>query len=118
MGSGSGPGVRKMPEDTSTEDTPERALLTAQLEHVRLENKKRQRELAAQGRRRPWYELLIQVVPLFTTLVAIAGFVWGVVQYSVQESKNREAQRARTRTEQENAEREFMRPWLESQRAI
>ncbi len=50
---------------------------------------------------------MTQMIPMLTAIVAVAGFLWGVFQYQDQQSKNRETQ-----------EREFMRPWLESQRGI
>lgn len=44
---------------------------------------------------------------MLTTVFAVAGFLWGVIQYQDQQTKNRETQ-----------QREFMKPWLESQREI
>jgi hypothetical protein len=92
---------------TTAGDTPERMLQLAQLEQVRLENEKLKLELAERKKGQPWYHRLTQMVPIITALGAIVGFLWGVVQYGAQQAKNRET-----------AEREFMKPWLESQRAI
>jgi hypothetical protein len=44
---------------------------------------------------------------MITVLLAIAGFLWGMLQYRWEQAKNRET-----------AEREFMKPWLDSQRDI
>jgi len=101
---------------TTTEDTPERALRLSQLEHIQLENEKLKLELVAIRKRRPWYHILTQMVPLITAFVAIAGFCWGIVQYRDQQTKNRLAQESQSSREAETAEREFMKPWLESQR--
>lgn len=99
-------------------DTPERSLQLAQLEKVQLENDKLKIELAERGKEKPWYHVLTQMVPIVTALVAIAGFYWGVVQYRDQQTKNRIARESQSLREEETAEREFMRPWLESQREV
>lgn len=91
-----------------TGDTPEREL---QLEKIQLENEKLKLELAELKRKKPWHFRMIGMVPIITAAVAVAGFLWGVVQYRDQQTKNRDAQI-------ETAEREFMKPWLESQREI
>lgn len=90
-----------MPDDTESK------LQLAQLEKVQLENEKLKLELVEVRRGKPWYRIPIELVPIITALIAIAGFLYGVIQYRDQQSKNREA-----------AEREFMKPWLESQRDI
>jgi hypothetical protein len=54
---------------------------------------------------------------MITAFVAISGFAWGLVQYGREQEKNRNAQHGQSIREQETAEREFMRPWLETQRA-
>ncbi len=58
------------------------------------------------------------MVPIITAIVAIAGFWWGVVQCRDQQIENRHAQEIQSLREQETAEREFMKPWLESQRGV
>ncbi len=90
-------------------DGPEGTLRLGQvrLEQVRLENEKLKLELSELKTVKPWYHKLTQMVPMITAIVALAGFLWGVVQYRDQNTKNRETQ-----------EREFMKPWLESQRQI
>jgi hypothetical protein len=105
-----------MGEATTAGDTPERALQLAQLEQVQLENERLKLELAEHRKGKPWYHILTQMVPIITALVAIAGFWWGVVQYRDQQTKNRLAQESQSLREGETAEREFMKPWLESQR--
>ena len=107
-----------MAETKTAKETPEYALQLAQLEQVQLGNEKLKLELAAFKKRKPWYDILIQMVPIITTLVAIAGFWWGVIQYQDEQIKNRTAQEDQSLREEETAEREFMKPWLESQREI
>jgi hypothetical protein len=107
-----------MVETMTAGDTPERELQLAQLKKVQLENEKLKLELAELGKGKPWYHILVQMVPIVTALVAIAGFYWGVVQYRDQQTKNRLTQENQSLREKETAEREFMRPWLESQREI
>ena len=89
-----------------------------QRERLQLENDKLRLELAERRREKPWYHLPAQVVPIVTALLAIAGFSWGIVQYGQEQKKNRDEQKDQSRRQQELAEREFMKPWLESQREI
>lgn len=107
-----------MAEEPNIDPSPERLLQLAQLEQLRLENERLKLELAEHHKGKPWYIPLIQMVPIITALVAVAGFLWGVIQYRDQQIKNRASQQAQFLREQENAEREFMKPWLESQREI
>jgi hypothetical protein len=93
-------------------------LAVAQLERLRLGNEKLKLELAAMGKARPWYHFPIQIVPLVTALVAVAGFSWGIVQYGNEQAKNRSAQKEQAERQRVVAQREFMKPWLESQREI
>lgn len=58
------------------------------------------------------------MTPLFSVLVALLGIVLGVYQYSVQQKQNRQSQEKRTEVERQTAERDFMKPWLQSQRDI
>jgi hypothetical protein len=103
---------------TTPGDPPERTLQLAQLEQVQLENEKLKLELADLRQGKPWYHTLTDMVPMLTALIALAGFWWGVVQYRDQQTKNRQAQENQSRRAEETAEREFMQPWLESQREI
>ena len=80
------------------------ALTRAQLQRAELENEKLQRELAAQSKPRS-FQFPPGLVPLISAVVSVIGFLWGVVQYTNQQEKNREL-----------TKREFMKPWLESQR--
>lgn len=100
---------------TTAGDAPERAL---QLEQVQLENERLKLELAELRKGNPWYHIPTQMVPIVTAIIAIAGFSWGVIQYQDQQTKNRTAQEKQALREKEIAEREFMKPWLESQREI
>lgn len=83
-----------------------KSLQAAELEQARLTNEKIKVELVELRRART-HPILAQLVPVITTLVAVAGFLWGVAQYVGEQKKA-----------QETAEREYMKPWLESQREI
>lgn len=100
-----------------TKNTDE-ALRLAELERLRLQNEKLRLELAEARREKPWRHRLIQMVPLMTACVAIAGFLWGVFQYRHEQAENRRAQAEQSRSARETDQREFMRPWLDSQREI
>jgi hypothetical protein len=95
-----------------------RELAQAQLQRARLDNEKLARELEAQSRARPWYQFPLQLVPLITALVSVAGFLWGMVQYAGQQQKNRDEREVQSKRETATAERQFMEPWLKSQRDI
>ncbi len=91
-------------------DSVERALQAAELERARLENEKLRLELAELKNKKGKLlsEMTNHLIPIVTTLLAIAGFGWGIIQYQAEQKKNRDAQ-------EEQAAREFMKPWLESQ---
>jgi hypothetical protein len=100
------------------EDDVGKRLATAQLRRAELENQKLTLELARLGTPTPWTQKLFQFVPMVTAIVSVAGFLWGVKLYvdtQAKEARNRSAQAEHENT---NAEREFMKPWLESQRQI
>jgi hypothetical protein len=80
------------------------ALTRAQLQRADLENEKLRRELAAPSKPRS-FQFPPGLVPLISAVVSVVGFRWGVFQYTNQQEKNREL-----------TKREFMKPWLESQR--
>ncbi len=82
-------------------------LAEAQLEQARLQNEKLALEVARQRQPAAWHHSLSQLLPLLTALLSVAGFLWGVLLYTGEQRKLREA-----------GEREFMKPWLESQRAV
>ena len=94
----------------------EKSLQAAQLEKLQLENEKLRGELAAGQKAKPWYTKFSQVIPVITTLLAICGFLWGIFQYSDQQTKNRLSAERQSLRQQETAEREFMQPWLDNQR--
>jgi hypothetical protein len=98
-------------DSTEKNNSLDQALRQAQLEQLQLENEKLKRDLARPEKANPWYSRLIQLIPLITTFLAIASFLWGVVQYNDQQSHNRAAQKLQ-------AQQEYMKPWLESQRVI
>jgi len=77
---------------------------------LQLECEKLELELAAQRASAPKpsrRQVALQLVPALTALISIAGFLWGVWLYQGSKDKDRQT-----------AEREFMKPWLESQRSI
>ena len=98
------------------QDAPEQSLPSAQLERVQLENEKLRLELTLLRKGKPWYHLPTQIVPIVTALVAIFGFWWGIVQYRNEQAKNRLEQKEQSDRQRVVAQREFMKPWLESQR--
>src|SRR5690349_757200 len=61
---------------------------------------------------------LSNMVPIITALVSVAGFLWGVYEFTSEQAKNRDAETAQQKREADLAERELMKPWLESQRQI
>ena len=90
----------------------------AQLEQVQLENEKLKLELAEIRKGKSWYHRVTQMVPIITALVAVAGFWWGVVQYRAEQEVKLGVLDNQFLREVEIAEREFMKPWLSSQREI
>lgn len=92
-------------------------LAAAQLEQARLSNEKLVRELAS-SQQKPWYTLPTQLVPIITALVSVGGFIFGISQYTAEQEKGRIDREVQSKREKETAERELMKPWLESQRAI
>lgn len=90
----------------------------AQLRKLELENAKLEFELKKHEKAPAWYYFPIQLVPLITAMVSVAGFLWGVVQYTNEQQKNRIDRDTQSRQANQTAEREFMKPWLESQRSI
>jgi hypothetical protein len=107
-----------MAASKSTPKNPQRELQMAQLEKHKLENAKLKQELQGQGKPKPWHVVLIQFVPIISALVAVAGFLWGVYQYQAQQTRNLAAQKLQSERELETAQRDLMRPWLDSQREI
>ncbi|MEI8019463.1 MAG: hypothetical protein WCH39_14760 [Schlesneria sp.] len=89
----------------------EQDLSKAQLKQVELQNEKLELELANMRGRKPWYAGLIELLPIISTLLTIAGFWGGIWQYLHQENLHN-LDRKKT------AEQEFMKPWLENQRSI
>lgn len=100
--------------DTALLDSAdERELRVVQLQ---LQNEKLRLEIASLRRTRPWYHVIVEMIPLITAVLSIAGFLFGVFQFLSQQEKNRKTQEAQATHEKETAEREFMKPWLENQR--
>ena len=94
-----------MDDGVQPDQSLERMRQLAELEQDQLRNELLKIELASHGRRKPWYSVPLQMVPMVTAIVAFGGFTGGIFQYSREQTKNRET-----------TEREFMKPWLESQR--
>ena len=80
---------------------------SAELTHIELESAKFKEELLVLRNQRSVLYLLVQMTPVVSVLLALVGLVWAVFQYIDQQDKNRTT-----------AEREFMTPWLQSQRQI
>lgn len=103
---------------TKTKADSENALQLAQLEQVRLTNEKLRFEVAELGKSGGWSAFMDRLVPVITALVAVAGFLLGIAQYVQGQKKAQETAQEEQKKNRETAEREFMKPWLESQRAI
>ena len=88
----------------------------AQLQKLLLENAKLQTELSRPAQGSAWLQLLVQFVPLITALVSVCALLWGVYQYTSQQEKDRVQRAEQAKKDVETGEREFMKPWLESQR--
>lgn len=91
-------------------------LALAQLEQLQLQNERARLELELLRRPAVWHGALTPMVPMITALVALAGFGWGLIQYGIEQSRNRAAAQEQSKLAQQTAEREFMKPWLENQR--
>ncbi|MBS0264138.1 MAG: hypothetical protein JSS02_19535 [Planctomycetes bacterium] len=74
------------------------AQLTLQNELLRAQIQDLRDERESRGRKKTWLAWISERFPSFSTLLAIASFWSGFFQYN------------------QNAEREFMKPWLETQR--
>jgi len=109
---------RQVTKRMNDENTPSELadMRTLELQRAQLENERLRLELHSMKRGVPWYKLPAEMVPIVTALLAIIGFVWGVVQYKDEQSKNRVAQEVQSGRDKIAAERAFMQPWLESQR--
>lgn len=100
-------------------------LAAAQLQRAELDNQRLTIELEKLRRPAPWFQVPLQFVPLVTAMVSVAGFLWGINLYMETQNANRDAsvkqaQQREDQAKQENLsrEREFMQPWLKSQRDI
>lgn len=100
-------------------------LAAAQLQRADLDNQRLAIELEKLRKPAPWFQVPLQFVPLVTAFISVAGFLWGINLYMVAQQANRDAgdrqaQQREDQAKQENLsrEREFMQPWLKSQRDI
>jgi hypothetical protein len=100
-------------------------LATAQLQRTELDNQRLAMELEKLRKSAPWYQIPLQFVPLVTAFVSVAGFLWGINLYMETQKNNSDASQkqalqreAQAKQENLNAERDFMQPWLKSQRDI
>jgi hypothetical protein len=103
---------------TTERDSVEQERQAAQLKQVQLQNEKLALDLADLKNGKPWYHLPAQLVPLVTALIAIAGFWLGLMRYQDEQQKNRFEQERQSLREEENRQRDFMKPWLDNQRDI
>ena len=83
------------------------ALTTAQLKKITLEIKNIEKT--------NWQSRFIQYIPLFTTLIAVGGFAFGIVQFRVQQKERLEVQKIQSQKENEAKEREFKKALWEKQ---
>ena len=95
--------------DLPTSVTLDQARLAAQLEQTQLQNEKLRLDLAELRKGRPWSQWFTQLIPIITAVIAIAGFWIGLFRYQAEQSQA-------TKREEERRERDFMKPWLDSQR--
>ena len=104
-------------------------LQQAQLKQLQLENEKLEWELANLRCRKSFYAGFIELIPIITTVLTIAGFWVGIWKYLGQEhriamdrmdvaEKESHERRNREKREVEQGKQDFMKPWLESQREI
>jgi hypothetical protein len=91
------------------EDTElERRLATAELERAQLDCQRLTIELNKLRSAAPWYQKPLQLLPMLTACISVLAFAFSVAVFAwTQYSQGKNAAR--------QAEREFMKPWLESQ---
>ena len=91
------------------EDTDlERRLAAAELERAQLECQRLSIELNKLRSTAPWYQKPLQLLPMLTACISVLAFAFSVAVFAwTQYSQGKSAAR--------QAEREFMKPWLESQ---
>jgi hypothetical protein len=106
----------KSMSDEKTAGTFESAYQAEQLKQIALENKKLELEISQVEGKKPRYQTLLQLLPIIPAIIATAGFLWGVKQYLDEQEASRVARTEQARREEQTAEREFMQPWLKSQR--
>lgn len=92
-------------------DNPDQMMAALQLEKAELEVKKLRKDAASH-----WYDPVMALIPIITAVVTVAGFWWGILQYKDQQEQNRASQEHEAHASKETAERQFMEPWLKSQR--
>lgn len=85
---------------------------TLELERLSLENGKLRLELDEAARTGVW-KWAGRLSPLLATMLAVAGFVFGVVQYTAQQRETRTAAQEQSRRELEARDRDFMKPLWE-----
>src|SRR6266508_3452400 len=104
-------------EGAMADESSANLLQLAQIERAQLENEKLKIEVAALTRS-PWYQVPLRLVPLATALIAVGGFLIGVLKYTDEQSNARVDREKQSLREHAIAEQEFMKPWLESQRTV
>jgi len=70
-----------MSQASPMDDPSKHELLQAQVTQVELQNEKLRHEAADQQRRKPWHHALIEMTPIITACIAVAGFWFGVIQF-------------------------------------
>jgi hypothetical protein len=83
----------------------------SELENLRLQNEKLALEIS--GMRRAFIvDGIVRLAPLFTILIALAGFGFSTKQYLGQQNDTRVEQRLKRQSQEEDSRREFMKPLL------
>ncbi len=83
-------------------------LVAAELERAQLECRRLAIELGKLDAAAPWYQKPLQLLPMLTACISVLAFAFSVAVFAW-------TQHAQAKSAARNAEREFMRPWLESQ---
>jgi|SRR5882672_1752572 len=88
-----------------------------ELQKLRLEVLKLQIDVASSEKLQR-LNLVLQVLPTVTVLLAVIGFVFTVWQYRSEQQERRAATVLQSTKDSESAQREFMKPLIEKQQAL
>ncbi len=85
-----------------------------EIEKLTLENRLLKLELKERSEADLWKHLS-RMAPSLATLLAVAGFVFGIAQYAIEQSANRKSSDAQAQRDVEARDREFMKPLWEKE---